>query len=156
MNNLNNLKEYLDNKLNETTRPNNLYPKSRITQSFADQLQMMIDWKEKDIAQCLADAQTIMGANISDQTKDGNTVIQSASTSSAVGSPHYNEYELEKLASKSESMESEVSDLKEILKDFADLHKSVSGNTWIPRNKRVSKQKKSLKGTTYFQKRLAS
>lgn len=156
MTNLNNLKKYLDNKLNETTRPNNLYPKSRITQSFADQLQMMIDWKEKDIAQCLADAQTIMGANISDQEKDGNAVIQSASTSGAVGSPHYNEYELEKLATKSESMESEVSDLKEILKDFADLHKSVSGNTWIPRNKRVSKQKKSLKGTTYFQNRLAS
>lgn len=156
MTNLNNLKEYLDNKLNETTRPNNLYPKSRITQSFADQIQMMIDWKEKDIAQCLADAQTIMGANISDQEKDGNTVIQSASTSSAVGSPHYNEYELEKLAIKSESMESEVSDLKEILSDFAKLHKDVSGNTWYPRNKRVSKQKKSMKGTTYFQKRLAS
>jgi hypothetical protein len=156
MTNLNNLKEYLDSKLNEEVRSNNAYPKARITSQFCDGLQYLIDQKEKDVAQCLADAKTIMGANISDQTKDGNTVIQSASTTGATGSPHYNEYELQKLQMKMESMEGEVADMKKILNDFAVLHKDVSGNKWLPRNKRMSIQKKTLTGTSFFQKRLAS
>ena len=155
MTNLNNLKEYLDSKLNETTRPNNLYPKSRITQGFCDQLQYQIDMKNKDISDSDSLARQIMGANISDQEKDGNTVIQSASTTGAVGSPHYNEYELEKLQVKITSMESEVQDLELILKDFADLHKKVSGNKWLPRPKRKSMQSKNKKGTSFFQKRFA-
>ena len=155
MTNLNNLKEYLDSKLNETTRPNNLYPKSRITQGFCDQLQYLVDMKEKDIASCDAMAKKIMGANISDQEKDGNTVIQSASTTGAIGSPHYDEYKLEKLQKTITSMESEVEDIQSILKDFADLHKKVSGNKWLPRPKRVSRQSKSQKANTFFQKRFA-
>lgn len=156
MTNLNNLKEYLDNKLNEETRPNNLFPKSRITSQFCDGLQYLIDMKNKDVAQSIADAKNMMGANISDQKVDGNTVIQSASTTGAVGSPHYNEWELQKLQTKVESMEGEVSDMEEILKDFVILHKQVSGSTWLPRNKRVSRQNKSQTATKFFQKRLAS
>ena len=157
MTNLNNLKKYLDIKLNEEVRPNNAYPKARITSQFCDGLQYIIDNKEKDVAQCLSDAKFIMSVNISDQTKDGNMVTYKLSSSStgAVGSPHYNEYELQKLQVKMESMETEIADIKEILKDFAQLHKDVSGNTWLPRNKRVNLQRKSLTGQAFFQKRLA-
>ncbi len=119
------------------------------------ELQYQIDMKNKDISDSDSLARQIMGANISDQEKDGNTVIQSASTTGAVGSPHYNEYELEKLQVKITSMESEVQDLESILKDFADLHKKVSGNKWLPRPKRKSMQSKNQKGTSFFQKRFA-
>jgi len=62
----------------------------------------------------------------------------------------------EKRKDEKESMEDEVGNIKDILKDFAGLHKDVSGNTWLPRNKRMNIQKKSLTGQAFFQKRLAS
>ena len=156
MTKLNNLKEYLDSTLNEEVRPNNLFPKSRITSQFCDGIQYLIDCKEKDVALTVSKAEDLMGANISDQKVDGNTVVQSASTTGAVGAPHYNEWELQKLQTTVVSMEDEIASMKEILEDFVVLHKQVSGATWLPRSKRVSRQNKSKSATKFFQKRLAS
>jgi hypothetical protein len=135
MTNLNNLKEYLDNKLNEDERSNNLFPKSTITKGFCDQLQYIIDNKRKDISVSETQAKDIMG---------------SVSSTDQIGAPHYNEYDLQKIQYKIESMESEIESISIILKDFEKLHKDVSGNKWLPRNKRTSSKNKS---STFFNKR---
>ena len=155
MTKLNNLQQYLDNKLNEDTRSQNLFVKTRISNQFCDGMQYLIDWKLKDIAQAEAEAKAILGANINDEKIDANTVVQSASTTGAVGSPHYNEWELEKVKVKIESMDSELDIMNEILKDFRIMHKKISGSEWLPKAKRISlKSKTSAKA--FFTKRLAS
>tara|TARA_R110002012_G_scaffold87061_1_gene215661 strand:+ start:414 stop:866 length:453 start_codon:yes stop_codon:yes gene_type:complete len=145
-----NLKEYL------STKTQNGYIQNNIAYQLCNSMTYLIKYKSNDIADLDAIAKEIMSANIVDQKTDGNTVVQSSSSTGAVGAPHYDEAKMEDIHRKILGMEKEKATLHDILIDAEAIFKSITGNEYVPRNKKGSNTIKVTDTKSYFQKRYAS